>query len=311
MKKNLFTFAAAAAVATLLLSAVSACTKDKAPDPSAAGGCYVTVSVGLPDTKAEAVPNDDGSVYTLHFTEGDKLFVHGSGVKVSGVGDPHLAGYLLIDADNISDDGRHATFSGELTYYDEFLIEGKKWYQGRDLVIEGYLDKPWTAFSETDVRLIPANAGAFLHKSEIDGNYTDLDVYIKNAVAASLGELLSSAADVSGSYDATRDMFTLNRSDHAVFDISVKGLQKETTYGVFLFLAPDEASASPESSEEIVSGEVFSNADGIATFAISAKLGSGCAFIVLRHEGDSFKVDLCTRDPFRTDKVYCAERKIP
>ncbi|MBQ6311233.1 MAG: hypothetical protein IJK74_06785 [Bacteroidales bacterium] len=298
MKTKLISFATSAVFVALLF--VSACTKDKT-EVFSASSCHVTVSVGFPGTKSAAAYDEANRVYTLKFTEGDRLYVHGTDVDVDEAGEWHMAGYLDMVPGSISEDGKRATFDGNLTIYNH-LDDGT--YQGADMVLPDYTN-PLQACGATVVRLIPAGVDNSLLQQ------TGIDVEIKDCVVKSLEVLMSSAVDVWGNYIASKDFIVLNRSNHAIFDVNVSQLLPNTTYDVELYLGQVK-SDTPDNSTKIVSGQVLSGPSGNASFAISfdiigkAERQSGYAFLILKDESHTLRANLGSKNPFDTEKVYRA-----
>ncbi|MBR5725027.1 MAG: hypothetical protein IKX62_06610 [Bacteroidales bacterium] len=305
MKKNCFTSAAPVAVAMLLLFAVTACTKDKTPEPSEAGGCYVTVSAGLPTTKTAADHNESNGVYTLKFTEGDRLYVHGTQEDANEGGTLHLAGYLGMVSGSISEDGKQATFSGSLNYYKEVTVDGTVWYQATDRIIP---DNPLLACETTVVRLIPQGAGTYLHEATVlNNNLTDLDVYVKDAVVQAedngnpLPLLMSSAVDVRGTYDKDKKCIILNQSEDVIFDVTLPE-SINTSYSVALQLW-DISDPSTKLAEYSLEGSV-STTRFVVSVGIVGKAGHARLF--MREQQVEYPSEKC----IILGSSQCFERKI-
>ena len=278
MKKNCFTSAALSAVAMLLLFAVSACTKDKAPAPSEAGGCYVTVSAGFPATKTAADHNESNGVYTLKFTEGDRLYVHGTGVDWEEPGDWHMAGYLAIDPTSISTDGKRAEFAGTLGLYE---YSEDVYYLRDPITMNDLSGLTLDDCEDVSVCLIPAGATDDLLAEEQlnDQNQkTSIDVYVKDAVVESTSLssfdtddavklLMSSAVDVRGKYDKDKDCIILNQSDDVIFDVQVTSNLSDTDW--FDNVSLRLRLKGGVTKDYPLAGYVTSGEGGIARFAIS------------------------------------------
>ena len=279
MKKNCFTSAAHAAVAMLLLFAVTACTKDKAPAPSEAGGCYVTVSAGFPATKTVAGEKD--GVYTLKFTEGDRLYVHGTGVNMQEEGDWHMAGYLALTPNSITNDGKRAIFAGTLDLYN---YSDGVYYLPDPITMNDLSGLSLDDCQDVSVCLIPAGATDDLLAEEQlnDQNQkTSIDVYVKDAVVQAndngnpLPLLMSSAVDVRGKYDKDKKCIILNQSDDAIFDVTLPE-SINTSYSVALQLWDISSDPQTKLGEYSLEGSVstirFAVSVGIVGKAGQARL---------------------------------------
>ena len=285
MKKKMFSFAARAAVAMLLLSAVSACTKDKTPEPSEVGGCYVTVSAGFPATKTEAAEND--GVYSLKFTEGDRLYVHGTGVNMKEEGDWHMAGYLALTPNSITNDGKRAKFAGTLQLY---KYDGTVFLRAEtNTQVLGLSLKDCQG--DVSVCLIPAGATEDL-LSDVQINeqnqLTSIDVYVKDAVVQAkdmgldpLPSLMSSAVDVRGEYDKDKNCIILNQSDDAIFNVSVSGLE----YGIEHY----ELSLELNNTIYPLAGKIYPSSTTLFAFSVGIVGQGGNAKIELLGQGPGGK----------------------
>ena len=306
MKKNCSIFACSA-VAMLMLSAVSACSKDETPAPSEVGGCYVTVSAGFPATKTWVDKSND-DVYSLYFSEGDRLYVHGTGVNTNEEGDWHMAGYLELKPN--TNEGKRAEFDGTLDLYN--YSEGV--YHLADLATMNNLSGlTLDDCQDVTVCLIPAGAtNDLLAEKQINeqSQLTSIDVYVKDAVISPISDkeefevmdvvspLMFSAVDVRGKYDRDKKCIMLNQSDDAIFDVIVIELEGGQNYDVSLILDEERFP---------LAGTVYSYASGRAHFAISVGIAGqeGEAKLILSRESASYEVSLGTKRSEKFEnKVY-------
>ena len=109
MKKNLMTIRGVlAALASLLL--LSACSKDTTPAASFRIHVSIGAGYGTEGTKSAVSEEQGWGARTLLFTEGDRLFFN------ENIDDDYRMGGTLT-AVSVSEDGKSATFSGDLTVY--------------------------------------------------------------------------------------------------------------------------------------------------------------------------------------------------
>ena len=303
MKKLLFSFAVWAAIAALLLPAVTACTKNEAPAPSSRG-VFVTVSAGLPETKSVAV-QEESDRYVLHFTEGDRLFVFGM-LNLKEYPEAYcLAGYLDLKKDSISPDGRHAVFSGKLTYYDYHYdqTQGKEIFQALDLVIPDY-PNPLDACYYTSIQLIPGGSDEYVETVSV------ARVKMKDCVVESLEALMSSAVDVYGSYDKDSGCVVLNQSGHVIFDVeNISGLGQNTWYEVDFYLENSDGGKGWDGL-----GQITSDGNGNAAFALSVdtgwRWGTACLYFRDKDGNSTFKAEIAEfAERMKTNVIYRVSRE--
>ena len=223
-------------VAAALMIGLTACSNDgnltEVPTattaPQAVSTVHVTVGAGISDsdksTTRVAVSEDvieDKIQRTLHFSAGDKLFIY---AEIAANTNYVLAGMVSIDASTISDDGKSAKFTGDLSVYDcSSSVTPSSWtFQNAA--------KPLAECSGGTANLIPKDA---------PDNQYDIISYIGyqhaygKCIADDVATLMKSALHVSGALDARTQSFTLETVD-AILNCKLGGLMPGDSYKVVL-----------------------------------------------------------------------------
>lgn len=217
MKKNLMTIRGLlAALASLLL--LSACSKDTTPAASSRIHVSIGAGYGTEGTKS-AVSEQDGGARTLLFTEGDRLFFN------ENIDDDYRMGGTLT-AVSVSEDGKSATFSGDLTVY--------KNTDGNWVATEYDLANP----DDPMMEFRSAPRGYLIHKDApedwcttyIYGRYPDFN-YQVHGLCGDVNTLMRSVLEVNGMYSSDKKCFELGAS-FPVLNCTISGLTPNSEFYV-------------------------------------------------------------------------------
>lgn len=218
MKKNLMTIRGLlAALASLLL--LSACSKDTTPAASSRIHVSIGAGYGTEGTKSAVSEQDGGGPRTLLFTEGDRLFFN------ENIDDDYRMGGTLT-AVSVSEDGKSATFSGDLTVY--------KNTDGNWVATEYDLANPDDPMKE----FRSAPRGYLIHKDApedwcttyIDGGYPDFN-YRVHGLCGDVNTLMRSVLEVNGMYSSDKKCFELGAS-FPVLNCTISGLTPNSEFYV-------------------------------------------------------------------------------
>lgn len=220
MKKNLMTIRGLlAALASLLL--LSACSKDTTPAASSRIHVSIGAGYGTEGTKSAVSEQDGGGLITrtLLFTEGDRLFFN------ENIDDDYRMGGTLT-AVSVSEDGKSATFSGDLTVY--------KNTDGNWVATEYDLANPDDPMKE----FRSAPRGYLIHKDApedwcttyIDGGYPDFN-YRVHGLCGDVNTLMRSVLEVNGMYSSDKKCFELGAS-FPVLNCTISGLTPNSEFYV-------------------------------------------------------------------------------
>lgn len=220
MKKNLMTIRGLlAALASLLL--LSACSKDTTPAASSRIHVSIGAGYGTEGTKSAVSEQDGGGLITrtLLFTEGDRLFFN------ENIDDDYRMGGTLT-AVSVSEDGKSATFSGDLTVY--------KNTDGNWVATEYDLANPDDPMKE----FRSAPRGYLIHKDApegwcttyIDGRYPGFN-YQVHGLCGDVNTLMRSVLEVNGMYSSDKKCFELEAS-YPVLNCTISGLTPNSEFYV-------------------------------------------------------------------------------
>jgi len=270
----------------------SACSSedDLAQEPTApqqptetATKIHVSVGAGINDATTRSLVVKDGSTRTLTFTEGDKLYIHGSITPNERV----MCG--LISIKDISADGLSATFDGDLTVYEKVNDE---WEEDADYSQEGD-PMTWYGDNTIDGKLVHADAPSGLYQTLWGMSYRfQYNKSLMTGETDNVSKLMESAIHVQGRYNKTDKRFNLS-CDDAIFNCTFGGLAKNTEYYVrFGYAENVEGYNSLGFTHDcIFTQTVTTNGDGTARFAFG-----------FNKTGDAYYViQLCTSEGFEPE----------
>lgn len=218
MKKNLMTIRGLlAALASLLL--LSACSKEITPAASSRIHVSIGAGYGTEGTKSAVSEEQGWGARTLLFTEGDRLFFN------ENIDDDYRMGGTLT-AVSVSEDGKSATFSGDLTVY--------KNTDGNWVATEYDLANPDDPMKE----FRSAPRGYLIHKDApedwcttyIDGGYPDFN-YRVHGLCGDVNTLMRSVLEVNGMYSSDKKCFELGAS-FPVLNCTISGLTPNSEFYV-------------------------------------------------------------------------------
>ena len=305
MKQNKTTLLLAALAFLAISCAKEAVNEEPAPEAPKASTIHVTVGAGFAQTKS-AVDYADGH-RTLKFTEGDQLYVranYGNYFPAEGYDEivyPYvIAGYLDIDATTISENGASASFSGDLTVYEvkidhweELVGSMDNWEWNDELQEEVYNPIPVYqdiyAYTYPDEKAVSDISGIF----ETDDPLGECDEAVVNLVhnnsggeysvdsnnrygcyrglfALDVTTLMTSRLRVSGYYDKDKMSFDLSTGlmIQPILNCTISGLNAGVTYEVYYSCGYERITPTHGYTDY---GEVTTNNNGVATFAIIGK----------------------------------------
>ena len=303
MKQNKSTLLLAALAFLALSCAKEAVTEDPVPETPKASTVHVTVGAGIAQTKS-TVESVNG-VRTLKFTEGDRLYVranYGDLIPVNDIGEVYryvMAGYLDIEASTISENGASASFSGDLTLYEVNIVQWEEqvvWTEPEwDDEQQDYVDKehydiidrydytysdenavtdisdifetddPLGECTDAFVDLVHNNSGSAYF---VDSNYR-YGCY-EGRFASDVTTLMTTRLRVSGYYNSEKKSFDLSTGlmIQPILNCTINGLNAGVTYKVCY--SCDNVHITPTHGYTGY-GEVTTNNNGVATFAIIGK----------------------------------------
>ena len=312
-------------MAAALMIGMAACSNDddKVPEhpdvapPPRVSTVHITVGAGIGDAATRSDVTDDGGNRRLVFTTGDKLFVYAS---VTADYNYFLAGTLSIVPSSIKDDGKTASFTGDLQVYN----------------FEGITPKPSSyAFTDADpLNECENHTASLIAKDMVEGCYTIKNYWyyehdFKKSIVVDdpyddsddcVSTLMKTALKVESiSYnteyygDEGPKMFR-GFEGKAIMNCTISGLTSGTAYTVTL-LADDN-----ESDYNSHSGSAFSltyatpvtATGGTARFAIGFDQGNlNYTYISLKLEGggQTRYVMLGRKKSIETNKVYRVNRE--
>lgn len=254
MKKNLMTIRGLlAALASLLL--LSACSKDTTPAASSRIHVSIGAGYGTEGTKsAVSEEQDGGGPRTLLFTEGDRLFFN------ENIDDDYRMGGTLT-AVSVSEDGKSATFSGDLTVY--------KNTDGNWVATEYDLANPDDPMKE----FRSAPRGYLIHKDApedwcttyIDGGYPDFN-YRVHGLCGDVNTLMRSVLEVNGMYSSDKKCFELGAS-FPVLNCTISGLTPNSEFYVRV---------ETGSQDQLYEQDVTTDDAGTARFVITFPFREVC-----------------------------------
>ena len=314
-------------MAAALITTFAACSNDDndTPDTPAAPAKSITITVGAGITDDNATrsaittgSNSEGkTTLTLTFTTGDKLFVranYGSSVT-DNYGDvlyEHvLRGYLTM-VGSPSEDGKSATFTGDLEQYDRSgnSTDGYTYSKAGSITVT-YTD-PLGDAAKTYATLVHngTTEGA-------EGDYTDYgwsisyyyNVYNKLATGDdAVNTLMTKWLDVSSSsegtgYNASTKSFALNDAGNTpIVNCTISGLTASTTYSVTYVVGTGEDDKIALSPSVTTDGSgtahfAFFGDESASTHALTFESGSETKTADLGNKnlGEAFKIFNVTR----------------
>jgi hypothetical protein len=272
MKKNLMTIRGLlAALASLLL--LSACSKDTTPAASSRIHVSIGAGYGTEGTKS-AVSEQDGGARTLLFTEGDRLFFN------ENIDDDYRMGGTLT-AVSVSEDGKSATFSGDLTVY--------KNTDGNWVATEYDLANPDDPMKE----FRSAPRGYLIHKDApedwcttyIDGGSPDFN-YQDHGLCGDVNTLMRSVLEVNGMYSSDKKCFELGAS-FPVLNCTISGLTPNSEFYVRV-----ESAGIFQYYEQAVTTDDAGTARFVITFPLAGPLEYRLQFSSNWSDLLDFEVDL-------------------
>lgn len=221
MKKNLMTIRGLlAALASLLL--LSACSKDTTPAASSRIHVSIGAGYGTEGTKSAVSEEQDGGgliTRTLLFTEGDRLFFN------ENIDDDYRMGGTLT-AVSVSEDGKSATFSGDLTVYkntDGNWVATEYDLANPDDPMKEFRSAPWGC-------LIHKDAPEDWCTTYIDGIPPDFN-YQVHGLCGDVNTLMRSVLEVNGMYSSDKKCFELEAS-FPVLNCTISGLTPNSEFYV-------------------------------------------------------------------------------
>lgn len=280
MSKNLIRIAGVAAVASLLLLGAGGCSKISSMQeeaPAVPSSYFVTIGASLPDkpdTRSAGVLTD--GTWKLQFTDTDQIFV--TGWEVDGHTDLILSGTLTIVPGSLDpSDPWHASFSGELTVYEEKEViigydpDTSDPYTDFEYTETTYdlsaYDNPLEACDGVSVILIPSGDMSAFKKENPISVYLNAD----RAIADSVEELMAHSVELWGWYDPETDRILLD-TVYPILDITVSGLTPDADYKIDFYFA--DATSGEEIPEDMwipirsIEAPRTASSDGTLHFAV-------------------------------------------
>ena len=261
------------------------------PAVTADGKVHVTVGAGISDGQTRTAVEKDGTSRTLKFTTGDKLYILGdieSNMRLMGG---------LIEVESISEDGKSATFDGDLTVWKN--PGDGNWQVDTDWAATqtGETTDPmdWYGENAVDGWLVHADAVSGLYYTTWDKLYSFQ--YEKSLVTGAtdndnVSELMKSALYVHCVYNEADKCFELECCD-PILNCTFSGLAANTEY--YVRFAKSNNEDDYKSGNYIYFGDVYNqtittDGEGTARFAISVNRGDFYEFCC--------GIQLCADDQF-------------
>ena len=269
-------------MAATLTTTFAACSSDdnavEEPAAPVKKTVSVTVGAGITDnaTRSTVDYDEEAKTRTLKFTEGDKLFVcarYGNDfVDVDGdrLYKDVLSGYLTMSG-SPSADGKNASFSGDLTWYER--------QSDNTYITSSGIDLPNPDNPLDDTVLLDAT---LVHKDAVkDTDYDDEDwrILLKYDVLASdVNTLMTKNLEiVTTVYDSKSFKFNESISPTLpILNCTISGLTNNATYNVTYTYANSITGVEVDSYP--LTSTVTANENGTATFAFFGMYDEGQAY---------------------------------
>ena len=322
-------------MAAALMAGLAACSSDEsgsevvepqAVTPNAVSTIHVTVGAGIGgDSEAqtrsdvELVYNGETNKYDrkLKFTEGDRLFVR---AWVNDNNNYYVSGMLSIDNNTITNDGTEATFSGDLTIYNDESgtpVQSAYTFTEADPLDEcGYFEVALIAKDMSDACYNIEDYWSFefdYSKSiAVDNPNDDSDDCVSTLMKTAL-KVWTISYETEHSGDEGPKMFRDFDGD-PILNCEISGLTSGTAYTVTVLGDGNENSYNSNTGSEYnvtFASTVTATSDGIARFAISLESGvaRGDSYWTLKlvSSGETHYVKLGQKEMGK-NKVYNVRR---
>ena len=303
----------ALALAALLIGA-NACSRiDNPAETAGVSSVHVTLTVGTPGTKVSLNGSPDVSL-TLTFTPEDQLFVRGDLAETSDGGLIYLSGFLSTSGEKIFDDGKSATFEGELTVRKQVESADDIAYSPAEFDFTGY-NNPLDACLDgvAQVQLVQNGSTSTFFVSEGEDYLFHLP---ETQISSTLEELIGEGLDVIGFYYCDGGPVSL-QSWNALFEISISGLTSGATYEATFIEAENETEAAEYPSDVLMYGaygELTPDDEGTISFYVAhtpnyTDDAGGYYFIVFQDydNGETYVATLGQK-ALETNKLYRVTR---
>ena len=313
-------------MAAALMIGMAACSNDddKVPEhpdvttPPRVSTVHVTVGAGIGDAATRSDVTDDGGKRRLVFTTGDKLFVYAC---VTADYNYFLAGTLSIVPSSIKDDGKTASFTGDLQVYN---------FEGSTPVPSSY------PFTDADPLNECRDHSAYLiAKDMVEGFYTienlwnfkldytksivvddpydDSDDCVSKLMKTALKVQSYKSYETESVYDPGPKMFR-GFMGAPILDCTISGLTPNKAYTVTLLEDGDESYYSHSGSiYSLTYATPVTATGGSARFAISLDEDRNWSnrywSLKLECGGETRYVMLGQKESIETNKVYRVNRE--
>ena len=294
-----------AMMAAALVLGMTACSSDetiadeaKVEKPTAQQGTiHVTVGAGISDPTPDPSPTMEGSstatrshvveseyevnsqtrtrrtlTFTLpvgepgdeNYSPGDRLYIHGDITR----NERRMGGLLTITS--VSNDGKSATFEGDLTVR---VKENNSWKVDDTGWAAQQTGDPMTWYGENTINghlIHAATANSDFYKIGSDGNFSfNHNLSFVSGDGDLANKLMESAIEVNGWYNTTKGCFELDCSD-AIFNCTFSGLEANTEYYVCIGYSDSEVYFNNRGLKATIEYDqtVTTDGEGTARFAI-------------------------------------------
>ena len=269
-------------MAATLTTTFAACSSDdnavEEPAAPVKKTVSVTVGAGITDnaTRSTVDYDEEAKTRTLKFTEGDKLFVcarYGNDfVDVDGdrLYKDVLSGYLTMSG-SPSADGKNASFSGDLTWYER--------QSDNTYITSSGIDLPNPDNPLDDTVLLDAT---LVHKDAVkDTDYDDEDwriLFKYDVLASDVNTMMTKNLEiVTTVYDSKSFKFNESISPTLpILNCTISGLTNNATYNVTYTYANSITGVEVDSYP--LTSTVTANENGTATFAFFGMYDEGQAY---------------------------------
>ena len=264
-------------MAAALTTTFAACSSDdnvtEEPAVPVKKTVSVTVGAGITDnaTRSTVDYDEEAKTRTLKFTEGDKLFVcarYGNDfVDVDGdrLYKDVLSGYLTMSG-SPSADGKNASFSGDLTWYER--------QSDNTYITSSGIDLPHPDNPLDDTVLLDAT---LVHKDAVkDTDYDDEGwriLFKYEVLASDVNTLMTKSLElVATTYVSDSKVFRFNTSTSTlpILNCTINGLTADATYNVTYAYAKEETEVDSYSLSSTVTVD-----GGTANFAFFGMYDEG------------------------------------
>ena len=252
------------------------------------GSINITIGAGINDngSNTRSAVNQEGSIRTLTFTDGDRLYVY---AKINNNGDSILAGFLNIDANSITNTATAATFTGSLSVFEK--------------VNTSWVAANWTPatahpLAECDTviaKLVHKDAGTtFQVREDHIGSFWAI-------MTTDVNTLMTTGLCVKGTYSA--GSIALSASSQPIINCTLTDLDAGATYKVEYWYG---VNAFTETSRDLSlkGATVQADANGQISFAFIGKAGDSehAIYVKNANSNDARLVNLGRRT--LENKVY-------